>query len=205
MGLFPHQVRLDAAPKQGIMPTSASTATSLFISSPRFAMATISSLSSDQQAVVYRSLFAKADANGDKTVSSEELGNAISSITSTLSQDDLEADEVFAGMDADDDGAVSKSEFTTGLSALVAQQSGSSTTSATQTRAEMIASFRAGIEADIAASLLGSSDSGNAYTSLSEVVAMLKSESGESTTTYSASASTSSNASLIGSLFSESA
>lgn len=168
-------------------------------------MATISSLSSDQQAVVYRSLFAKADANGDKTVSSEELGNAISSITSTLSQDDLEADEVFAGMDADDDGAVSKSEFTTGLSALVAQQSGSSTTSATQTRAEMIASFRAGIEADIAASLLGSSDSGNAYTSLSEVVAMLKSESGESTTTYSASASTSSNASLIGSLFSESA
>ncbi len=169
-------------------------------------MNTISSLSSDQQSVVYRSLFAKADANGNKSVSSEELGNTLSAIKGTLSQDNLEADEVFAGMDADDDGAVSRDEFTTGLSALVAQQSGASTTtSASQSREEMIASFKAGIEANIASSLLGFSGDGSSYSSISDVVAMLKAESGESTTTYSSSASAGSNASLVGALFSESA
>lgn len=171
-------------------------------------MSTISSLPSSYQSVIYGSLFKKADANGDGSVSSDELASSMDQIKATLGDSTLGAGSLFTSLDADSNKAISATEFRKGLAAEVSGTDSVQATDATTARQEMISSVLSGIKADMVTTLLGgtssTSASNSSYSSLSDLYALLDKQYGTNLTTYSASGSTE-GGSLVGTLLNASA
>lgn len=166
-----------------------------------FAMATISTLSKTYQSAIYSALYRKSDSNSDGSVSSTELTSSLSTIKTALGDSTLDSSDLFETMDSDSDGEVSKDEYKEGLAATVAA-SDTTTSGTSKTRQEVIDSYLKGVKASMVSTLLGTKDD-SSYSSLSDLVSVLRTQSGQ-TSTYSATGSSYSS-NLIGVLFNTSA
>ena len=171
-------------------------------------MSTISSLPTSYQSIVYQSLFKKADANSDGTVSSDELSSSLDEIKTTLGDSSLDASSLFTTLDSDNSGGVSAAEFKKGLSSIVSDASSSSASDATTSRQEVISSFLSGVQANMVSTLLygtsSSTSTSSSYSSLGDLYTLLDKQYGTGLTTYSSNGSTGSS-SLVGSLLNTSA
>jgi hypothetical protein len=161
-------------------------------------MSSISSLPSSYRSAIYGSLYGKSDSDASGSVSSDELSDSLSTIQATLQDSTLKADTLFSSMDEDGDGAVTKSEYKAGLASLVAAQT-TTTTSATQTRQDVISSYLKGLRAGMVSSLLGTKEDISGYSSAGDVISLFKAQSSKDVS-YS-SIGTSVTSTLVGTLF----